>query len=73
MYRYELLKMRSSLTFRDLYGILGREERDGVWAAVAVAAPFSDDLEAVAKLAERCTDQQVSPEKLIDVVSDFVF
>lgn len=54
------------------YGILAKEEIGGSWIAVAVAAPFSDDYEAVCKLAESCSACQLSPMHLIDVVSDFI-
>ena len=70
MYRYEVVRMdRSS---RKLFGILGREKLDGDWIPVVVAAPFSSNCEAVSMLAEKCTTCQLSPEHLIDVISDFI-
>lgn len=70
MYRYEAFQTRS--LFSPSYGILAKEEQGGDWIAVAVAAPFSDDYEAVSKLAETCSNCQLSPVHLIDVVSDFI-
>jgi len=42
------------------------------WVAVAIAAPFSDNAEAVSRLAEKCIALQLSPQHLLDVVSDFI-
>lgn len=70
MYKYEIFKPHS--LSHDSYGILAKEEMDGNWIPVAVVAPFSDDYEAVSKLAESCSACQLSPMHLIDVVSDFI-
>lgn len=70
MYRYEVFKAHP--LSRGSYGILAKEEIDGNWIAVAVAAPFSDDYEAVSRLAKSCSSCQLSPMHLIDVVSDFI-
>lgn len=70
MYRYEVYKTRS--LSHGSYGLLAKEKIDGNWIAVAVAAPFSDNYEAVYKLAESCSSCQLSPTHLIDVVSDFI-
>lgn len=72
MYRYEAAKMRPPFSSRDLYGILGAREQDGIWVTAVVVAPFSGDPEAVARLARWCTDLQLSPEHLIGAVSDFL-
>ncbi len=72
MYHYKAAKMRPLFSSRDLYGILGVREQDGRWMTAAVVAPFSEDREAVDRLAERCTALQLCPEKLIDAVSDFL-
>jgi len=39
---------------------------------VAAVAPFSDGLEAVARLAETCTALGLYPVHLPDVVTDFI-
>ncbi len=72
MYKYETVETRSLFSPYHSYGILVKEELNGNWVAVAVAAPFSHDREAVAKLAETCSSLQLSPIHLIDVVSDFI-
>lgn len=70
-YQYELYQMASAGSSSS-YGILGRERLGGAWATVAVIAAFSDNREAVMRLAEKCTDLQLSPGQLLDVVSDFI-
>jgi len=70
MYSYEVLKAHP--LSHDPYGILAKTDQYGDWVPVAVAAPFSSDFEAVSRLAETCTALQLSPEHLIDVVSDFI-
>ncbi len=64
--------MRSLFAPRNPYGIICREEHGEHWTAVAVVAPFSADLDAITSLAEKCTALQLSPDHLIDVVSDFI-
>ncbi len=71
MYRYEPYQMKHSLPHSS-YGILGKEKQDGTWIPVAVVAAFSDNYEAVSTLAETCTRLCLSPEQLLDVVSDFI-
>ena len=73
MYRYEVLKMGSQFRSLRPYGIICYEKQGKEWTAIAVAAPFSGDYLAVSKLAQKCTELQLSPEHLIDVVSDFLF
>lgn len=70
-YRYEVYQM-TSVDSNSSCGILGREKLSGAWTTVAIVAAFSDNREAVSRLAERCTDLQLSPEQLVDVVSDFI-
>lgn len=72
MYRYEVLKMRSIMVSRHPYGILCKEKENDRWVTVAVAAPFSNSLEAVSQLAEKCTALQLCPEQMLDVVVDFI-
>ncbi len=72
MYQYEILKMRSISDSHCLYGLLCKESRNDAWVTIAVAAPFSGDLEATARLAEKCTSLQLSPAQMLDVVGDFV-
>jgi len=64
-YSYEVFQGEAPF---DRYGIRAKE--DG--SIVAVAEPFSPDETAVAMLAKKCTDSQLSPLHLADVVSDFM-
>ena len=73
MYRYEVSTTKTLLASHSQYGILAKEMQNGKWVTVAVAAPFSGDREAVAKLADTCSTLQLSPIHLVDVVSDFIF
>lgn len=54
------------------YGILVKERLPEGWAQVAVVAPFSSDRCAVARLAALCTELQLSPVHLLDMVQDFL-
>lgn len=64
--------MRSAVCLRCAYGILCKEKRGDSWITVAAVAPFSDGLEAVARLAETCTALGLYPVHLPDVVTDFI-
>ncbi len=72
MYLYETLQMKAISPSHGPYGILCKQKQNKSWVPVAVAAPFSGDMDAVTALAEKCTRLQLSPEHLIDVVSDFI-
>lgn len=72
MYLYETFQMKAISPSHGLYGILCKQKQNERWISVAIAAPFSGDIDAVTALAEKCTRLQLSPEHLIDVVSDFI-
>lgn len=72
MYRYEILQSNPLFPFQCVYGILCRQKINENWVPVAVAAPFSDDREAVSALAQKCTRFQLSPGYLAEVVADFI-
>lgn len=72
MYRYEIIESKSPLYSRSPYGILCKQKISESWVPVAVAAPFSDDREAVSALAQKCTRLQLSPGHLAEVVVDFI-
>ena len=72
LYQYSAKKMPCLFSTRASYGIVCRQLINGQWVTVAVAAPFSYDFEAVSSLAHKCTELQLSPEHLMDVVSDFI-
>ncbi len=72
MYLYETLQMKAISPSHGPYGILCKQKQNKSWVPVVVAAPFSGDMDTVTALAEKCTRLQLSPEHLIDVVSDFI-
>lgn len=72
MYRYEIFQMKPVYPSPVRYGLTCKLMENNRWVSVAIAAPFSDDLDALTALADKCTRLQLSPEHLIDVVSDFV-
>lgn len=71
-YQYVVHETRDALDRTLTYGLLLKERVDGVWSTAAVVAPFSHNRWAVTALAKRCTDQQLSPDHLLDVVHDFM-
>ena len=54
------------------YGLLVKERRPEGWVPVAVVASFSSDGEGVDRLARRCTELQLSPIHLVEVIQDFL-
>ena len=72
LYRYEVMKIQSLFALHNSYGIICREDQGELWTAVAIVAPFSSDLDTITRLAEKCTALQLSPDHLVDVVSDFI-
>lgn len=71
MYRYEVFQMNPSPSAQSQYGLLAQKELAGTWSTVAAAYPFSRSRTAVSRLAEQCTNLQLSPVHLFDVVQDF--
>lgn len=71
-YRYFLHELKAPLHRSPAYGILVKEHVDEGWVTIAVVAPFSRDKDAVAQLAKRCTELQLSPEHLLDTIQDFL-
>lgn len=71
-YKYFLHEMRDPFRLMTTYGILAKERLPEGWITVAVVAAFSHDKAAVARLADRCSELQLSPEHLLDVVHDFL-
>lgn len=66
MYYYEVTEAEDPLIRRTAYGIAGGDGRGHSAAVVHISC----DREFVARLAERCTRGQLSPEHLMDVVQD---
>lgn len=71
-YRYFPHEMWAPFRMTYSYGILGKERLPDGWTTVATVAAFSRDEIAVARLAKRCTELQLSPAHLLDVIHDFL-
>lgn len=71
IYRYFVYETRDLFRGGSSYGIACKERRTDDWATTTVAAAFSCDRAAVARLAGRCTELQLSPVHLPDVICDF--
>lgn len=72
VYRYCLYEIRDAPRATYSYGILAKERQGEQWLITANIAPFSQDRGQVAHLAQLCTEQQLDPIHLQDVVSDFL-
>ena len=69
-FRYALHESRYS---SPSYGILVEELRDGIWAASAVFAPFSNDRLAVLNIVFSANELQLPPDRFFsDVFPDFL-
>ena len=54
------------------YGILGQQYLSGCWTTIAITAPFSNNRPGVVRLTKLCTDQQLEPIHILDVIHDFM-
>ncbi len=54
------------------YGILGQQYLSGCWTTIAITAPFSNNRSGVVRLTKLCTDQQLEPIHILDVIHDFM-
>ena len=77
-YRYVLYEAHAALLrlgwfTRNLpYGILGQQYLSGCWTTIAITAPFSNNRPGVVRLTKLCTDQQLEPIHILDVIHDFM-
>lgn len=71
-YRYVLYEAHGPARMLYAYGILGQQQLDGTWMTLAITAPFSNNRAAVAQLTKLCTDQQLEPIHILDVIHDFM-
>lgn len=72
LYRYVLYETRGAARICYAYGMLGQKCADGDWMTVAIAAPFSNNKSSVVQLAKLCTEQQLDPIHILDVIHDFM-
>ena len=54
------------------YGLLVKERLPEGWTTVAVIGAFSKSKASVVQLANKCTQLQLSPEQILDVIHDFL-
>ena len=71
-YRYALYEAHGVARVPYAYGILGQQRQEGHWKTVAMIAPFSNDSANTVRLARRCTEQQLEPIHILDVIHDFL-
>ena len=71
-YRYVLYEAHGAARMLYAYGILGQQHLDGGWTTIAITAPFSNNRSSVAHLSKLCTDQQLEPIHILDVIHDFM-
>ena len=72
MYRYIPYEEQGLARKPYAYGLLRQKRQGDGWSTVAIAAPFSNDKTGVQQLAERCTECQLDPIHLFDVLHDFM-
>ena len=71
-YRYALYESRDIRLQTPVYGILAKRRTGEGWTTIAFISAFSYDREAVEQLARSCTELQLSPDHLVDVIHDFL-
>ena len=71
-YRYALYEAHGAARMLYAYGILGQQYLSGCWTTIAITAPFSNNRPGVVRLTKLCTDQQLEPIHILDVIHDFM-
>ena len=71
-YRYVLYEARGAARALYAYGILGQQKLENGWTTVVIAAPFSNNRSEASRLARLCTERQLEPIHILDVVHDFM-
>lgn len=72
VYRYFLHEMVIPPYWSPAYGILAKQRFGQGWVTITLVSAFSHDKRAVEQLAARCTELQLSPIHLLDVIQDFL-
>ena len=70
--RYILYRARGTARMLYTYGILGQKRLSGRWTTAFIAAPFSNNRSGVERLVMLCTEQQLDPVHILDVIHDFM-
>lgn len=71
-YRYALYESHGAARALYAYGILGQQKLESGWTTVVIAAPFSNNRPEASRLARICTERQLEPIHILDVVHDFM-
>ena len=71
-YQYTLINTKVPSGSRASYGLLVQKWYGGSWHAVMAVAPFSEDRAAVFNLTQYCAKLQIPPERMMEVVEDFL-
>ena len=71
-YQYTLINAKVPSGSRASYGLLVQKWYGGSWHAVMAVAPFSEDRAAVFTLAQYCAKLQIPPERVLEVVEEFL-
>ena len=71
-YQYTLINAKVPSSSRVSYGLLVQKWYGGSWHAVMAVAPFSEDRAAVFTLAQYCAKLQIPPDRMMEVVEDFL-
>lgn len=72
VYRYFLHEMMIPSYRSPAYGILVKQRFGQGWVTITLVSAFSHDKRAVEQLAAHCTELQLSPIHLLDVIQDFL-
>ena len=71
-YQYTLINAKVPSSSRVSYGLLVQKWYGGSWHAVMAVAPFSEDRAAVFNLTQYCAKLQIPPDRMMEVVEDFL-
>ena len=71
-YQYTFFSAKDASRSRISYGLFVKEWRGDAWHAVAAVAPFSEDCAAVFDLTQYCAKLQIPPDRMMEVVEDFL-
>lgn len=71
-YRYIVHELWNPFRQSSSYRLLVKEKMSEGWVTTALVGAFSKNKTAVAQLASKCTQLQLDPEQLLDVIHDFM-
>jgi transcriptional regulator with XRE-family HTH domain len=71
-YQYTIINAKNPSGSRASYGLLVQTWYGNSWHAVMAIAPFSEDRAAVFSLTQFCAKLQIPPDRMMEVVEDFL-